>query len=366
METSAVRLPLSLKAAFVVLALLAVHVVLAQAYFWQNREDYLFGFLVPLFVLYVIWERKDALLALVSGQGHPDWAERAEAESDTPPEAGKGQAPRGWTSLLLSIAAWAGMVGGALAFLIGAFVLGVMGTSGAGTFFLTAGFSLIVLCVLFLSTPGDIPNPKWQNNSPWWHRLRYDTRVQVALLFLFPALIWLISAPLVDALERQVSLFLLNQVTAVVFFVFDMTMHPIQQHGNVLLLPSGPVHVAEACSGIRSLTACLFAGSFLAAVFLNSIWRKIALVGLAMLFAFFTNILRSLFLTATAYYKGPEAIEGAVHDITGYAVLGLTSLGLIALLPLFNLDLQKPLRDKQSEEKNNKPPEEISEGKDDR
>ncbi|MCC5790565.1 MAG: exosortase/archaeosortase family protein [Opitutales bacterium] len=350
METNAIRLPLSLKAAFVVLGILAVHVVLAQAYFWQNREDYLFGYLVPLFVLYVIWERKDALLALVSGRGHPDWATESGGEPEESAPRQSGEAPRGWTSFLLISAAWMGMVGGAMAFLIGAFVLGVMGTSGAGTFFLTSGFSLIVLCVLFLSTPGDIPNPKWQSEASWSQRLRYDTRVQVALLFLFPALIWLISAPLVDALERQVSLFLLNQVTAVVFFVFDMTMHPIQQHGNVLMLPSGPVHVAEACSGIRSLTACLFAGSFLAAVFLKSIWRKIALVGLAMLFAFFTNILRSLFLTATAYYKGPEAIEGAVHDITGYAVLGLTSLGLIALLPLFNLDLQKPLRDREAAE----------------
>ena len=37
--------------------------------------------------------------------------------------------------------------------------------------------------------------------------------------------------------------------------------------GNVLALPTGNVGVEDACSGIRSLTGCLFAGSFLAAVF---------------------------------------------------------------------------------------------------
>ena len=346
MSTAEAKIPFSLKAAFVVLGLLAVHVILAQSYFWRGRDDYVFGFIVPLFVLYVIWERKEALFSLLAGRGHPDW-EKEEAEGNV-----VGGAPaKGWVSILLNTLAYLGLAGGALLFLIGAFVLGVMGTSGAGTFFLTLGFSVVSLCVIFLSAPTTVSNPRWSPEKPWWERIQYDTRVQVTLLFLFPALIWLISAPLVDALERQVSLFLLNQVTVVVFFVFDMTMHPIEQHGNVLLLPSGMVGVAEACSGIRSLTACLFAGSFLGAVFLKSIWRKIALVGLAMLFAFFTNILRSLFLTAVAYYRGPEAIEGFVHDATGYAVLGLTSLGLIILLPLFNLDLQKPLRDREQKEK---------------
>jgi exosortase/archaeosortase family protein len=99
------------------------------------------------------------------------------------------------------------------------------------------------------------------------------------------------------------------------------------------------VGVAEACSGIRSLTACLFAGSFLASVFLDKLWKKTALVAASMLFAVFTNLLRGLFLTAWAYNYGHEAIEGFVHDVAGYAVLGLTVVGLLCLLPLFNLKI---------------------------
>ena len=97
-----------------------------------------------------------------------------------------------------------------------------------------------------------------------------------------------------------------------------------------------PVGVADAFSGIRSLTGCPFAGSFLAAVFLDRFWKKILLVGVAMGLAFVTNLLRSLFLTAWAYAYGSDAIGGHLHDITGYAVLGLTSAGLLCLLPLFN------------------------------
>jgi exosortase/archaeosortase family protein len=101
------------------------------------------------------------------------------------------------------------------------------------------------------------------------------------------------------------------------------------------------VGVAEACSGIRSLTGCLFAGSFLAAVFLDRFWKKAALVGAALVLAFLTNLARSLFLTAWAYRRGPAAIEGPVHDIAGYAVLGLTTLGLLGLIQLFNLGRAK-------------------------
>jgi exosortase len=163
--------------------------------------------------------------------------------------------------------------------------------------------------------------------------------VRLTVWFTFPVLVWLVSAPMLSFVEENISLFLLGKVTAVVFFVFDLLGLPIEQQNNVLLLPTGSVGVADACSGIRSLTACLFAGSFLASVFLDSLGKKIALVVSSMLFAVFTNLLRSLFLTAWAYNYGPEAIEGFVHDAAGYAVLGLTVIGLLCLLPIFNMKI---------------------------
>jgi exosortase/archaeosortase family protein len=52
------------------------------------------------------------------------------------------------------------------------------------------------------------------------------------------------------------------------------------------------------------------------------------------LLAFLANLLRSLFLTSWAYGYGAGSIEGAIHDISGYAVLGLTVVALLCLLPL--------------------------------
>ena len=65
----------------------------------------------------------------------------------------------------------------------------------------------------------------------------------------------------------------------------------------------------EACSGIRSLTACLFAGSFLAAVYLKPFWKKLTLISMALILAILTNLFRSGFLTLWAYLYGAEAIN---------------------------------------------------------
>ncbi|MFQ3242460.1 MAG: exosortase [Lentimonas sp.] len=178
------------------------------------------------------------------------------------------------------------------------------------------------------------------------------SRLMLTSLFMFPALIWLISAPMVSVLEKGLLVFLQAKVTVVVFSVFDVMGYEIEREGSVLILPDGQVGVEEACSGIRSLMACLFAGSFLAAVFLNRFWKKVLLVAAAMGFAVLTNMIRSLFLTMWAYHYGSTAIDehwvlplvgdiGSVHDVTGLAILGFTCVGLICLLPIFNFSLKQ-------------------------
>ena len=193
------------------------------------------------------------------------------------------------------------------------------------------GFSGVLLGLIYFNVP---QGRVGEDNGSGWRALRADARLRAVALFLFPALIWMLSAPLVSAVENSISLFLLRRVVSVVFSIFGLLGYPLIQEGNVLVLPHGQVGVADACSGIRSLTGCLFAGSFLAAVFLERFWQKILLVVAALGLAFFTNLLRSLFLTGWAYAYGSEAIEGNLHDATGWIVLGLTCVGLFCLLPL--------------------------------
>ena len=284
-----------------------------QSHWWDTKEDYGFGWLVPAFVAFVVYDRWPRIVAAL----------RACAEPGSPRVAGGGR-------LVLNLLACAAMTGGALLFLVGALYRSGAGASYPGTLSLSLGTAAMLLPLLVINAPGPA-------GAPAASGLLGDARVRLAALFVFPVLVWLVSAPMVSVIESNLSLFMLNRVTSVVFFVFDALGMPIEQHGNVLQLPLGSVGVAEACSGIRSFTACLFAGSFLAAVFLDKLWKKVGLVASAVLFAFFTNLLRSLFLTSWAYNYGPEAIEGTVHDTAGYVVLGLTVIGLLCLLPLFNL-----------------------------
>jgi exosortase/archaeosortase family protein len=284
-----------------------------QMHWWQLKPDYAFGWLVPVFVVYVVVERWPKFREIFRRPG-PSPLSRP-------------------TRIAISIAAGLALGWGLVVFLLGAFYRAGSGATQPGSLALAIGFSGVLLGLVYFNAPngrvGENPLPTG------WRVLRADARLRIAALFLFPAMIWMLSAPLVTAVENTVSLFLLNKIVAVVFTIFNLLGYPLLQEGNVLVLPHGQVGVAEACSGIRSLTGCLFAGSFLAAVFLDKFWKKILLIGLAMGFAFFTNLLRSLFLTAWAYAYGSEAIEGRLHDTTGFAVLGLTVVGLFALLPLF-------------------------------
>lgn len=293
-----------------------------QSHWWRVKEDYSFGWLVPLFTAYAIYDRWPQITARIA-------------------EAGAGGGGPAWARWTLNVAAVFGLTGGALFFLLGAFYRAGAGTSQPGTFALTCGMAGIVLPLLFFNVPTGAPV-----NSPGAGRggvgaLWNEPRFRVAALFIFPVLVWLISAPLVSAIESQISLLLLRKVVTVVAFVFDLTGYPVEQQGNVLMLPKGPVGVADACSGIRSLTACLFAGSFLGAMFLDRAWKKVFLVVASMGFAFVMNLGRSLFLTGWAYAYGPEAISGTVHDAAGYAVLGFTCAGLLALVPILNFKIEQ-------------------------
>lgn len=286
--------------------------VMDQQHWWRLKPDYVFGWLVPVFVGYIVFSRWAKLRLTLSGVAEDVlslWQRRA---------------IDGAFGLVLAA--------GLLLFLFGALYRAGSGPTQPGSLALALGFGGVLLGMVYFN----VPVGRVGKGAPGWRALGSDTRLRVVALFFFPATIWVISAPLMSAVENAISLFLLRKVVTVVFTVFSLLGYPLVQEGNILVLPHGSVGVADACSGIRSLTACLFAGSFLAAEFFDGMWKKILLVGAALGLAFFTNLLRSLFLTGWAYAYGSEAIEGTLHDATGFAVLGLTCVGLFCLMPFFH------------------------------
>jgi len=307
----------------------AFYMIWDQFYWWGAREDYSFGYLVPLFAAYVLYDRWPIIRSYIVNGVAPGEAAAPGAPNST-----------GLTQLCEWIA-YAAFFSGLGLFGIGALLRSVTGPQNPASLAIAAGFSGLLLSVVFIMTKERV------DGEP----MSLKGRLLLTALFLFPAVIWLISAPMVSVVEKEIRVFLLTKVTIVVFNLFEIIGYEIEREGNVLILPDGQVGVEEACSGIRSLTACLFAGSFLAAVFLNRFWKKILLVAAAMGFAVLTNMIRSVFLTLWAYHNGSEAIDehwvlplagdiGSVHDVTGFAILGFTCVGLICLLPVFNFSLK--------------------------
>ena len=320
-------LPKSQFAAALMLLGFAIYLIWDQLHWWGNREDYSFGYLVPLFVAYVIYDRWPKIRSLL-GRGADD-------DAAAGPQSNNSK----WTRPLEGLAFVVGFVC-VLLFGTGALIRAATGPQDTASLVLATSFCGLTLSTLFIFAK------ERADGRP----LSLRARISLTLLFLFPAVIWMLSAPMVSFLETKIRVFLLTKVTVVVFGTLDFLGFELQREGNILVLPDGRVGVEEACSGIRSLTACLFAGSFLAAVFLNRFWKKVLLVAAAMCLAVLTNLIRSMFLTLWAYYNGSTAIDehwvlpligdiGTVHDVTGMMILVLTCIGLLCLLPLFNLNL---------------------------
>lgn len=299
---------------------------------WAGRQDYSFGYLMPIFALYVLYDRWQKIFSFFQ----------------TPPQTKivytlKDRLVEAFFAAMFFCAV--------LVFLMGIAFYAFTGNFGAPSFIATFGFSFSVFAMAFFASARD----SFGNLMPIKSRLSFTS------LFVFSSFAWLVSAPMFSVLESRISLLLLSYVANFVFHVMDTLGYVVKLSGNVLEFPKGPIGVADACSGIRSLTACLFAGTFLAAVFLDKFWKKVLMVALSMVFAFLNNLIRALFLSFYAYENGAESISGAVHDIAGYFVMGMTIVCLLLLLPLFQIsavpkefreDSQKNSDEKEGEVKN--------------
>lgn len=311
----------------------ALYTAWDQLFWWGNREDYSFGYLVPIFAAYVLYERWPIIRSYLFN-------------GTAPGEPVPASVTRGTTVQVFEWVAVAAFAASLLLFGIGALLRSATGPQNPASLAIGASLGGLVLSGVFIFSKESV------DGKP----MALKHRLALVALFLFPALIWLLSAPLVSVLETRIKVFLMTKVTIVVHEVLYFFDYDITREVNVLVFRKGlpdesMVGVEEACSGIRSLTACLFAGSFLASVFLDRFWKKVLLVGAAMFFAVLTNMMRSFFLTIWAYNNGSQSIDehwvlpivgdiGTVHDVTGMAILIVTCIGLITLLPIINFKLK--------------------------
>ncbi|MDR1497881.1 MAG: exosortase/archaeosortase family protein [Puniceicoccales bacterium] len=309
-------------------------VIWDQSFQWRLREDYYFGHLVPFLCAYVIYDRWPVIRASLR-------------ESDPPPSPVPPPASGLWDKL-----ATAALFPALFFFALGAVMRAINGPNIIATYLNTGGFIAICLGTVWLFT---------EKNTAG-RSLAFTERTAIIRLFVFPILVWFISGPLLLLMDTSVRTFLLLKVTAVVVEILNAIGMSVTNRANIIelpkYLPDGTrdcVGVADACSGVRSLTACIFMGSFLSAIFLNTFVRKLLLLFFSLIFALVLNLIRTTFLTMWAYKHGSKAIDGdlwlnepkspeftfaTVHDVAGYAAMGATFALLIALIPLLNTRLR--------------------------
>ncbi len=162
--------------------------------------------------------------------------------------------------------------------------------------------------------------------------LPFNWTVAVAIL------IWLLSAPIPPGTYTRITLTLQQGVTQSVLATLHFLGIAAVKNGNIIELARISVGVEEACSGIRSLLSCLYAGLFFSATLVRRLPTRLLIIALAPILAVVMNFFRSLLLTLLAH--SGQNIQGTIHDVSGFSILILTS-ALLAGLAWF-LDRKTP------------------------
>ena len=118
-----------------------------------------------------------------------------------------------------------------------------------------------------------------------------------------------------------------------------------------------PMAVAEACSGLRMLTAFIIVAAFMAYMVNRSRRKKVVLLLSSIPVAMMCNILRLCFTAALILFVSAEVAEKFFHDFAGLAMMPgavLLMFGELWLMDKLTMPDPHPQRDRQ-EHKTNQP-----------
>jgi len=237
--------------------------------FWRHNPDYSVGQLVPLIVAYLVWTRRDELRR-------------------------QPIAVCWWGLAVLLFAQAVRFVG--LFYLYGSLERYSIVLSLAGV-------------VLLLTGPG------------------------VSRRLIWVGLFLLLMVPLPNRIHYAVSLPLQDFAARSAVVGLEMLGHLVLRQGHVLYLSDETaIAVAEACSGLRMLTAFVVVSATLAFVVRRPPWQKAILVVSSLPVAILANTLR-LIATALLYESsGSELAERFFHDFAGLTMMPLAVMVLAAEL----------------------------------
>jgi exosortase len=138
-----------------------------------------------------------------------------------------------------------------------------------------------------------------------------------------PTLFLLFAVPWPSALYSRIAFPLQQVVCQAAAVVIELFNVPVLREGNVMHLPKQSLHVAQACSGMRQLTAFL-AISTCAAILMNRPkWYRAILLLSAVPIAVAINILRVSATGLVVVYGNPAWTQGTMHTVEGLVMVAL-------------------------------------------
>jgi len=158
--------------------------------------------------------------------------------------------------------------------------------------------------------------------------------VRQAVRWWLPFTLLGLSIPLPELILARVALplqFTASKIGAGLLAWRDI---PVLLTGNVIKIPGHELFVAEACSGLRSLTALLSLSVLLGAITLRGVTSRVVLLAAAVPIAIMLNGVRVFLTGFLVYFVDPKLGEGFMHITEGWMifVVAFVLLGGVAWL----------------------------------
>lgn len=141
-----------------------------------------------------------------------------------------------------------------------------------------------------------------------------------------------LSVPIPEVLLNTIALPLQFTASEIGYKLLETRDIPMKLSGNVILMagkmgqPPQQLFVAEACSGLRSLTALISLGVLLGALFLRAWPLRVLLIALTIPVAILINGVRIFATGFLVYYVSPEMGQGFMHTSEGMLMFGVSFL----------------------------------------
>lgn len=237
---------------------------------WMDNDDFSHGLLIIPIAAYLIWERREQVLAITP---KVDW--------------------RGAAAMVASV---------------GLYIIGELGAE-----LFTTRVAIVCMAI----------------SAIWW---LYGFRMLRTLAFPFSLLFLMLPLPGFIYRNITFSLQILSSVASVE--ILNAFGYLAFREGNIIDMGFDQFQVVDACNGLRFILPMLTLGVLFAFARPQIWWKRIILIAVTVPLAMATNILRIVGTGILANYFGSGVAQGFFHDFSGWVVfmVSFALFGVVALI----------------------------------